>query len=44
MAMHSAYKITGKYLAFDITRIYRNVNNPVWAFIVFQTNRFNKQH
>ena len=34
-------KVTGKSLTFDITNIYRNVHNPVWAFVVFQTNRFN---
>jgi len=36
-------KVTGKSLTFDITNIYRNVLNPVWAFVVFQTNRFNNQ-
>ena len=36
-------KVTGKSLAFDITNIYRNVNNPIWTFVVFQTNRFNNQ-
>ena len=36
-------KVTCKSLAFDITNIYRNVQNPVWAFVVFQTNRFNNQ-
>ena len=36
-------KVTGKSLAFDITNIYRNVINPVWAFVIFQTNRINNQ-
>ena len=36
-------KVSGKTLAFDITNMYRNVQNPVWAFVVFQTNRFNNQ-
>jgi len=36
-------KITGKSLTFDITNIYRNVQNPIWAFIVFQNNRLNNQ-
>ncbi len=38
-------KVTGKSLALDITNIYGNVNNPVWAFIVFQKKkkRFNNQ-
>jgi hypothetical protein len=36
-------KVSGKSLALDITNIYRNVNNTVWAFVVFQTNRSNNQ-
>ena len=36
-------KVTGKSLTFDITNIYRNVQNPVWAFVVFQTNQLNNQ-
>jgi len=36
-------KVTGKSLTFDITNIYRNVQNPIWAFVVFQTNRLNSQ-
>jgi hypothetical protein len=36
-------KLTGKSLDFDITNIYKNVTNPLWAFVVFQTNRFNNQ-
>lgn len=36
-------KVTGKSLTFDITNIYRNVQNPIWAFVVFQTNRLNNQ-
>ena len=27
----------------DITNIYENVTNPIWAFVVFQTNRSNNQ-
>jgi hypothetical protein len=30
-------------LTLDITNIYRNVQNPIWAFDVFQTNRLNNQ-
>jgi len=36
-------KVTGKSLTFDITNIYRNMQNPIWAFVVFQTNRLNNQ-
>jgi len=36
-------KVTGKTLHFDITNISRNVDNPVWTFVVFQTNRDNSQ-
>jgi hypothetical protein len=36
-------KINGKSLTFDITNIYRNVQNPIWAFGVFQTKRINNQ-
>ena len=36
-------KVTGKSLTFDITNIYRNVQNPIWEFVVFQTNRLNSQ-
>ena len=36
-------KVTRKSLTFDITNIYRNVQNPIWAFVVFQTNRLNNQ-
>ena len=36
-------KISGKSLSFDITNIYRNVQNPMWAFIVFQTNQSNDE-
>jgi len=36
-------KVSGKSLALDITNIYRNVNNTVWGFVVFQTNRSNNQ-
>ena len=36
-------KVTGKTLQLDITNIYRNATNPIWAFVVFQTNRLNSQ-
>ena len=36
-------KISGKFLQINITNIYRNVTNPIWAFVVFQTNRPNSQ-
>ena len=36
-------KVTGKTLTFDITNIYRNVQNPIWAFVVFQKDRLNNQ-
>ena len=36
-------KVTGKSLSFDITNLYRNVHNPIWAFVVFQNNRLNNQ-
>ena len=36
-------KLSGKFLVFDITNIYRNVQNPIWAFTVFQTNQSNDQ-
>ena len=36
-------KVTRKSLTFDITNIYRNVQNPIWAFVVFQTNWLNNQ-
>ena len=35
--------VTGKTLTFDITNIYRNVQNPIWAFVVFQTNKLGDQ-
>ena len=28
-------KVTGKILYLDITNIYRNVTNPIWAFVFF---------
>ena len=34
---------TGNNLNFDITNIYRTVNNPIWTFVVFQTDRSNNQ-
>ena len=43
MAVYQHMKVTGKSVTLDITNIYRKVNSPVWAFIVFQTNRFNNQ-
>jgi len=36
-------KVIGKTLNFDITNISINADNPVWAFVVFQTNRDNGQ-
>jgi ribosomal protein S17E len=35
--------ITENTLNIDITNIYRNVYNPVWLFVIFQTNRSNNQ-
>ena len=35
--------VTGKTLTFDITNIYRNVQNLIWAFVVFQTNKLGDQ-
>jgi hypothetical protein len=35
--------VIGNTLNIDITSIYRNVYNPVWVFIAFQTNRSNNQ-
>ena len=37
--MLSKYENKRKYFNFDITNIYRNVNTPIRAFVVFQTNR-----
>jgi len=36
-------KVTGNTWNFDITNIYRNLNNPIWVFVVFQTERTNNQ-
>lgn len=36
-------KVTGKSLNFDITNIYRNVQDPIWTFVVFQNNQLNNQ-
>lgn len=36
-------KVSEKPLAFDITIILRNLQNPIWAFIFSQTNRSNVQ-
>jgi hypothetical protein len=36
-------KVSGKSLHLDITNVYRNVTNPIWAFVVFQTNKLNNQ-
>lgn len=36
-------KVTGKSLTADITNIYRSIQNPIWAFVVFQKNRLNNQ-
>lgn len=35
--------VSGKTLSLDITNIYRNVDNPVFAFVTFQVNRTNDQ-
>lgn len=35
--------VSGKTLNLDITNIYRNIDNPVFAFVVFQTDKFNDQ-
>ena len=35
--------VTGKSLTFDITNIFRNVQNPIWEFVFFQNNRLNNQ-
>jgi hypothetical protein len=35
-------KLSGNSLALDITNIYRNMQNPIWAF-VFQKNQSNDQ-
>lgn len=37
--MYSTYESDWQIINFDI----RNLNNPIWAFIVFQTNKFNNQ-
>ena len=36
-------QVTVNTLNFDITNIYRNVNNPIWAFVIFRTNRQDNQ-
>jgi len=36
-------KLIGKTLHLDITNIYGNLTNPIWAFVVFQTNRSGNQ-
>jgi hypothetical protein len=36
-------KVTGKTLTIDITNLYKSIINPIWAFVVFQTNRLNNQ-
>ena len=36
-------KVTGKSLTADITNIYRNIQNPIRTFVVFQTNRLSNQ-
>jgi hypothetical protein len=36
-------KVRGKTLTIDITNLYKSIINPLWAFVVFQTNRLNNQ-
>jgi len=36
-------KVTEKTLNVDITSVFRNVDNPLWTVVVFQTNRDNSQ-
>ena len=36
-------KVSGKSFALDIISIYRTVQNPIWAFVVFQKNQSNDQ-
>jgi hypothetical protein len=36
-------KVSRKTLHLDITNVYRNVTNPIWAFVVYQTNKANTQ-
>jgi hypothetical protein len=36
-------KISGNELCLDKRNTYRNIHNPVWAFVVFQTNSSNNQ-
>jgi hypothetical protein len=36
-------KISGKELFTDLTNVYKNIYDPVWIFVVFQTNRSNTQ-
>jgi hypothetical protein len=36
-------RVTGNSLNINITSAYKSVSNPVWAFVVFQTNRSNNQ-
>jgi hypothetical protein len=36
-------KVTGKSLTADITNIYRCLQKPIWAFVVFQKTRLNNQ-
>ncbi|CAI6370406.1 unnamed protein product [Macrosiphum euphorbiae] len=35
--------ITGKTLQKDITNLYRNVHNPLFGIVAFQTDRLNNQ-
>jgi len=35
--------ITGKTLSTDITNMYRNIHNPLFAIVAFQTGRLNNQ-
>ena len=36
-------RLQGQTLHINKTDIYRAVINPIWAFVVFQTNRLNDQ-
>jgi len=35
--------VSGSYLTINAANGYRNVENPIWAFIVFQTNKLKNQ-
>jgi hypothetical protein len=35
--------VSGSYLTINAANGYRSVENPIWAFIVFQTNKLKNQ-